>query len=153
MFALTFLCKYGCKKLPERVNEFSNLENLLLLCNRDGKLPSVFCDGLRGLKSTSKRHPPKRDALCVPFAFWRTRPWSWTRSVLRTESGAKKLPERVGEHTDLENLISLCNRDGKLPSYFCYPTYFQTIFYCISLYKWCFLLIPLKKLWFCDIIN
>ena len=42
MFALTFLCEYGCKKLPERVNEFSNLENLLLLCNRDGKTPVIF---------------------------------------------------------------------------------------------------------------
>lgn len=54
MIALTFLREHGCKKLPERVCEPTDLENLILLCNRDGKLPSVICDGLRGLKSTSK---------------------------------------------------------------------------------------------------
>ena len=63
------LCRIGFKKLPERVYERADLENLVLYRNRDGKLPSVFCDGLRGLKSTSKRHTPKRDTLCVLFYF------------------------------------------------------------------------------------
>ena len=40
---------------------------IMVLCNRDGKLPSVFCDGLRGLKSTSKIHPPCASLFSIKF--------------------------------------------------------------------------------------
>ena len=39
-----------------------------LIFDRDGKLSSVFCDGLRVPKSTSKGHPPSKRHIACPLS-------------------------------------------------------------------------------------